>query len=550
MGHSTHPAWPKTRVSFLVMNARQLFPRPHLLAASLVALAAIFASPLHAQVESQPIPSPVQSGAQKLSAEELGHLLAPVALYPDALIALVLPASTVPADVVLGARYLKSGGDPAQVEKQPWDESVKSLARYPDVLAWMDANLEWTSSLGEAFVEQPADVMNAVQALREQAKAAGNLADTPQQKVVEDESAIRIVPADPEVIYVPQYDPQVVYVYSSVVVFGPGFFVGPWLCYDFDWRRRCFYHGHWRGWNQHNQWGHEPIGNGAGAHVMNIDMTNANPWQPSAGARRQISQRQANNNGNARYVNARPGTASTPTAQPGFYNPALKTALPQPSKFERFPIGHRPDQAPVRTATPANNPPANVAPSPKNVRAIPEASPARPTRTVPSTAPQVPGQINSPGLPGGTNEPRHPKQPDRFTPETPAPGDIRGPESPATAPVIQPGRSEPPRVAPPRATMPAAIEPTQAAPVIQQPPQIQERQQFQPQERPQRQQVQEPPSPPRGQVQQPDRPQQRQPLQETVNAPAVQQHPAPDVSPQAQGRPVPAKKKPEEKKAE
>jgi len=541
------------------MNARRASARFDLIVASLVAIFAC-ASTLHAQIASQPVPPPVQAGAQTLNTEELGRLLAPIALYPDALIALILPASTVPADVVLGARYLKSGGDPAQIENQPWDESVKALARYPDVLAWMDENLDWTSSVGEAFVEQPADVMNAVQALREQAKTAGNLVDTPQQKVVDEENAIRIVPTDPEVIYVPQYDPQVIYVYSTVLTFGPGFFVGPWLCYDFDWNRRCFYRGNWCGWSHdwHNQWSHGPNGNRGGAHVVNIDMTNANPWQPSVSARRQISQRQVDNNGNARYVNTRPGTGTTqqplvqgnpgsPTAKPGIYNPALRTALPQPSKLERFPIVHGPGQAPGRTGNPANNPPANPAPSPQNVRSIPDASPARPTRTVPSTAPQVPGQINSPGLPhGGTNEPRHPKQPDRFAPETPAPGNIRGPgystpvTAPVTAPVTQPSRSEPTRVTPPRATMPVTIQPTQPAPVIQQPPQIQER--------PQR--VQEQPSQPRVQVQQPDRPQQRQPLQETVSAPVLQQRPATAVQPQVQGQPAPSKRKPEEKKAE
>jgi len=390
-------ASPKTGVLFPSMNARRASVWIGLFAARLVVATALFVCgfPLHAQIASQPVPPPVQPDAQKLNAEELARLLAPIALYPDALIAIILPASTVPSDVVLGARYLKSGGDPGQIENQPWDESVQALARYPDVLAWMDESLEWTASLGEAFVEQPADVMNAIQALREQAKAAGNLGDTPQQKVVEEGSAIRIVPADPEVIYVPQYDPQVVYVYSSVLTFGPGFFVGPWLCYDFDWNRRCFYRGNWLGWNHdwHNQWNHGPNGNRGGANVVNIDTTNASQWQPSANAQRQINQRQIHNNGNARYVSARSGAvgaqqpvalgnANIPTARPGIYNPALRTALPMPSNSVRLR-----DQAPVRTGNPAIYPPSNPASLPQNARSIPEAPPARPARTV--TAPVI-----------------------------------------------------------------------------------------------------------------------------------------------------------------
>ncbi|HEY5812832.1 MAG TPA: DUF3300 domain-containing protein, partial [Terrimicrobiaceae bacterium] len=137
-----------------------------------------------------PEPSQVraQSAPQQFSPEELNGLLAPIALYPDALIALILPASTVPSEVVLAARYLSSNGDPAQVANQPWDDSVKSLARYPDVLEWMDQNLEWTTALGEAFLDQPADVMNSIQRLRAEAMAAGNLTNSPQQQIVQEET--------------------------------------------------------------------------------------------------------------------------------------------------------------------------------------------------------------------------------------------------------------------------------------------------------------------------------------------------------------------------
>ena len=191
----------------------------------LIALIALFSPSARAQLQPppasqpapalEPQPSPpgaAQPAPQPLTQEELKQLVGPIALYPDALIALILPASTVPSDLVLAARFVASKGDPAQAANQPWDDSVKSLVRYPDMVKWMDQNLEWTTQLGEAFLDQPADVMNTIQQLRAQARAAGTLVDTPQQKVVEEQSNIRIVPAEPERIYVPQYDPEVVYV--------------------------------------------------------------------------------------------------------------------------------------------------------------------------------------------------------------------------------------------------------------------------------------------------------------------------------------------------
>ncbi|MEI6035563.1 MAG: DUF3300 domain-containing protein [Verrucomicrobiae bacterium] len=308
-------------------------------------------SQLPAQIADR-VPDPVQISPQKLNLDELGRLLSSIALYPDALIALILPASTVPADIVLAARYLQANGDPDLAGDQPWDESVKSLVRYPEVLAWMDKNLEWTSSVGEAFVDQPADVMASIQALREQARAAGNLMDTPEQRVVAEDDTIRIVPADPQVIFVPQYDSQIVFVqtYSPapLLTFGVGFPVGTWLSYDFDWSRHCIYRGRWRGWN-HDSISHGPNGNREGnpVRVLNIDASHASRWQPSVSSQRQTAQRQLNNNGNARYVGARSNASSQPqllpqnagygTVQPGRSNAARAISLPSPSRLEISP---------------------------------------------------------------------------------------------------------------------------------------------------------------------------------------------------------------------
>ena len=175
------------------------------------------------------------------SVVELDKMLAPIALYPDPLLAQLLPAATLPAQVVLADRYLREGGDVNQVDAQPWDNSLKALARYPATLRMLDDNLAWTTDLGQAFLNQPADVMDSVQRLRAQAQAMGNLLSTPQQTVVVDDGIIEIVPAAPQVIYVPVYQPEVVYVQRPpapgrfYVSFGAGLVVGAWMNHDCDW---------------------------------------------------------------------------------------------------------------------------------------------------------------------------------------------------------------------------------------------------------------------------------------------------------------------------
>ncbi len=264
----------------------------------------LFSGSLRAQAPSPPAPPPVapENAPPKLPPETLNQLLAPIALYPDALIALILPASTVPSDVVLAARFISSSGDPAQVANQPWDDSVKSLVRYPDVVKWMEQNLEWTTQVGEAFLDQPADVMNTIQQLRAQAIAAGNLTDCPQQRIVKEESCIRIVPAESEMIYVPRYDPEVVYVQpydpylGPALTFGVGFAVGSWLNYDCDWPGRRVCVGDWNpGWK--HKWKRDRGGDTI--NVVNINGDTARIWQPSAKIQRKQWQRERNYNDNA-----------------------------------------------------------------------------------------------------------------------------------------------------------------------------------------------------------------------------------------------------------
>jgi hypothetical protein len=152
-----------------------------------------------------------------LSDGQLDALVAPVALYPDQLLAKVMIASTYPLEIVEAARWsgqngkLKGKNLDSALAKQSWDDSVKSLARTPTVLKMMSDKLDWTQKLGDAFLAQQEDVMKSVQRLRAKAQDAGSLKSTSQQKVEVHDQTIVIEPVQPDVVYVPYYNPQVVY---------------------------------------------------------------------------------------------------------------------------------------------------------------------------------------------------------------------------------------------------------------------------------------------------------------------------------------------------
>jgi hypothetical protein len=166
--------------------------------------------------------SPADSGnpteAAPQSASELQALVAPIALYPDALVAQILTASTFPDQVAIADYWLQqnkslTGSALMQaVDTQSWDASIKALTEFPSVLNNLSKNLTWTSSLGEAFHNQQAEVMTAIQTLRAQAKAAGNLKSSSQITVVQQSPQIIVIqPANPQIVYVPQYNPAVIY---------------------------------------------------------------------------------------------------------------------------------------------------------------------------------------------------------------------------------------------------------------------------------------------------------------------------------------------------
>jgi hypothetical protein len=234
------------------------------------------------------------AAGKKFSKEELDQMLAPIALYPDALLAQVLMASTYPLEVVMADRWVKQNktltGDKLKeaADKQPWDPSVKALVIFPDLLSTMTEKLDWTEKLGAAFLAQQTDVMDTVQGLRKKAYEAGNLMSTNEQHVIAEKEVIRIEPADPRVVYVPVYDPWWVYgpwwwpyyppyafypyPYSAGVAIAPGFigfsfgfFIGSyWGHWGYcDWHHHDVYvNSHYYGYPHH---GHSNANNTIGS---------------------------------------------------------------------------------------------------------------------------------------------------------------------------------------------------------------------------------------------------------------------------------------------
>ena len=182
--------------------------------------------------DAQAAPAPAYT---QQSPEQIQQLVAPIALYPDSLVAQILAASTFPEQVVEADRWVQAHPDlkgadlGTAVDQQPWDPSVKALAAFPAVLGNMDKNLSWTSSLGDAYYNQQSDVMAAVQVMRRRAQEAGNLKTTPQQTVTTQDSNIDIEPASSDEVYIPAYNPWGVY--GGPVMAWPGWYPYPGIWY-------------------------------------------------------------------------------------------------------------------------------------------------------------------------------------------------------------------------------------------------------------------------------------------------------------------------------
>lgn len=206
------------------MLSKHLLPRrrPVPLALHAIALAALLAL-VGSQAAFAQAPAAPVTAAAPITAQQLEQLVGRIALYPDDLVAVILPASTNPLQLVQADRFLDQRKSNPKLElPAQWDDPVKTLCNYPDIVKMMSNDLDWTTDLGEAVVADTGEVIEAVQAFRRRAQAAGHLKSDDKQKVAVEKEVITIVPADPQVIYVPQYEP------SQVVVAGAPYPYGYW----------------------------------------------------------------------------------------------------------------------------------------------------------------------------------------------------------------------------------------------------------------------------------------------------------------------------------
>lgn len=382
-------------------------------------------------------PAPPPSAPARRSAADLEKLVQPIALHPDPLVAIILPASAYPLEIVQAARFVKDTNNIAKLDQQPWDENVKAVARFPELIAKMDTDLQWTTELGREFVDQPKELMDAIQSLRATAQKAGTLQTTPQQVVVVTNvvvvqtnvtqvvtvtnQVIEVRPSNPEVIYVPTYPPTVYYPppgyvynpYAPLVTFGVGLAVGAIIANNCDWHGG----GVWIGGGGMVVWG-----GGGGYGDVDIDIDNdinidrdvnrgerpsprsgdraANStrpsqqkWQPNQN-RMQTSGANTAQTREARGWNTPQQRPATPAARPGLQpagQPAAGASRPglQPATSAQRPAtaaGQRPATPATRPSTPSPAVGARPSPSPSaGARPTPSPSVNRPSPQ-PSTA--------------------------------------------------------------------------------------------------------------------------------------------------------------------
>ena len=253
-----------------------------------------------------------------MSAEDLDNLVGRIALYPDDLVAIILPASTNPLQLVQADRFLdKRKADPKLPIDEKWDDSVKALVNYPDVVKMMSGDLDWTSALGEAVVADQGAVLEAIQAFRRRAEAAGNLKSNDKQVVTVEKTVIQIVPANPEVIYVPQYNP------TTVVVAGRpawGYYPTPYPVYYYPYPPGAAFAtgliwgaaigAAWNGGHWNTNWGGGDININRNT---NINTGNINRGNVNTGNR--PSQRPAQGGGTAWKSDKKPGQVSGATGR-------------------------------------------------------------------------------------------------------------------------------------------------------------------------------------------------------------------------------------------
>lgn len=303
--------------------------------------------------EEIPSEQPAQpQTAAPLTAAQLDQLAAPIALYSDPLIGMVLTAATYPLEVVEAARWLdaddhsslKGNALNAALASQSWDTSVKALVEVPETLRMMNENLEWTEQLGDAFLSQQADVMDSIQRLRQRAAASGALQSSPQDSVSSDEGDVVIEPATSEVIYVPCYTPEI-YGPWPWPDYPPFYFPPPagycygggFISFEIGFGIIGPYWG-WGRWNWHGHgfyvWGRGPHGGAGPMHPWAHDPAHRHgvPYRDMATARRFLGSNAATWRGYRGF----PAALARPISQP-----MPRMTRPGPPAFESFGSGPR-----------------------------------------------------------------------------------------------------------------------------------------------------------------------------------------------------------------
>jgi hypothetical protein len=388
---------------------------------------------------AMPVPVFAQSNIPVFRPEELDQILAPIALYPDSLLAQILMASTYPIEVVQADRWVKANRNlPPDalndvLDRQSWDPSVKALVPFPNIISMMSERIDWTQSVGDAFLAQEADVMDSVQRLRAKAYAAGNLQSNQQLAVSRQGAIIVIEPVNPQVVYVPVYNPTVVYgswwypayppvviypyppgavIAAGIVAFGVGIAVasawnhgwGRW-----DWGHRNVYVNVNRTVNinrtttvihtreiQTTTWQHDP------GHRKGVAYRDPGTREKYAPANRQGVDNRRDYRGYDQTGPARPGSAVSrpgpdtrtspaaarpaPEAKPGsgLAKPAPDTR-PGPSTVARPSTQTRPESAVSRPGPDTRTAPAVTRPAPETMTAPSMTRPAPDTKPGPST---------------------------------------------------------------------------------------------------------------------------------------------------------------------
>jgi hypothetical protein len=328
-------------LSFRVLRRLPIF-------AALVAFA--FAAPATGQQPAAPVTTTFSGTDTDLTPDQLQTLVAPIALYPDDLVAIVLPASTQPLQIVDAQRLLdQRKTDAKAAPPKSWDPSIVALLNYPEVVALMNKDLTWTQQLGTSVIGQQSGIMDAIQSFRKKVQAAGNLKSDDKQKVVVEKDTVVIQPADPQVIYVPTYNPTTViyapapsapppyaysapypYYYSPGAAFFTGAVFGAAVGYAIGWNNHDIYHGDVNinnSVNVNRNFNNANINRTAiNNQRSNLANNRENAWHPSSSAVSQVQARRNAAGGGAARPSVSPGQISAGLAQRNGGRPAANNA--------------------------------------------------------------------------------------------------------------------------------------------------------------------------------------------------------------------------------